>query len=748
MRVQIIVGGYTQFLTKAQGMPPHIEAALTKIIREFMWESDSSPRIALGVLQSPIEHGGLNLLDLKARNEAIDIMWLKSYLNFSPSRPTWAAVVDLIIDTSAPANMCNKARGNPFLQTWEIPTKGERTKGLNSDIMRMVAVARKHNVNIAAISLSTKLKKQLPAWYHIAADPRPITNVASICLLNNHDTTKVADLLQISARLRDQPQNQTHLRGPQCVCRECVQDRRKGCKDPNACAEEAQLRINRIAPKMNPTLAEGNRDGLSLTRTRKTNNELARQTNGTILFDPSVTCKDDLAECFRIFTNPDRITNIPAKRLQPRGVALRDQQIEAYTDGACYNNGKANAQCGSGIWFGPGQERNRAIKVPGREQSNQVGELIAIIIAAEAVPQSWPLKIHSDSRYAIDGLTKHLRTWEDNGWINVKNANIFKKAAYVLKRRTAPTSFQWVKGHSGNEGNEESDGLAKEGANKIEPDEVDLSIPKDFDLQGAKLSAITQVVAYRGILEQRRPYARPSTSENLQKARTAVIEYTQQTETDGTLWRGLQKSSIKIKIRQFLYKAMHETQKIGHFWTHIPGYEERQYCPTCRATETMEHILTTCATPARRIIWNLAEEIWPQENPRWPEISIGIVLGCGGITSIKPQNPNNEERGRRTNSGAVRLLQILLTESAHLIWVLRCERVIQQKDHSENEIRNRWLSNINRRLTEDKIIATKIKRSKNIMNKVKGTWEGVLSKTWTLPDEWLEHREFLVGRRA
>ena len=384
--VQIIVGGYTQFLTKAQGMPTHIEAALTKIIRDFMWENDSSPRIALGVLQSPIEQGGLNLLDLKARNEAIDIMWLKSYLNFSPSRPTWAAVIDLIIDTSAPASTCSKARGNPFLQTWEIPTKGRRTKGLNSDVMRMVTAARKHNANLAAIKLSTKLKEQLPAWYHMAADPRPITNVTSRCLLNNHAATKVADLLQISARLRTTPQNQTHLRGPQCICRDCVQDRRKECKDPNACAEEAQTRINGIAPKLNPTLAEGNQDGLSLTRTRRTNNELARQTNGSITFDPSVTCKDDLSECFRIFTDPDRITNILAKQLQPRGVALRNQQIEAYTDGACYNNGKADAQCGSGIWFGPGQERNKAIKVPGNEQSNQVGELIAVIAAAEAVP--------------------------------------------------------------------------------------------------------------------------------------------------------------------------------------------------------------------------------------------------------------------------------------------------------------------------------------------------------------------------
>lgn len=93
-----------------------------------------------------------------------------------------------------------------------------------------------------------------------------------------------------------------------------------------------------------------------------------------------------------------------------------------------------------------------------------------------------------------------------------------------------------MKGHSGNKGNKESDVLAKEGANKIEPDAIDLSIPKDFDLQRVKLLAIIQVVAYRGILEQKRPHAQPLMSENLQNACTTVIEYTQQTETDGTLW--------------------------------------------------------------------------------------------------------------------------------------------------------------------------------------------------------------------
>lgn len=321
-----------------------------------MWERDSSPRITLEILQRPIEEGGLNLLDLKVRNEAIDIIWLKSYLNLSPTRPTWAAIIDLIIDTSAPTNMCSKAQENPFLQSWNIPTRGKWTEGLNNDIIRMAAVARKHDTNLAAIKLSNQLKKQLPAWYHIAADPRPMTSVASRCLLNNHAITKVAELVQTSARIREPTQNPTHLRGPQCICRDCVRDRRRGCLNPNTCAEEAQIRIERIAPKLNPIAPETHRDGLSLTRTRKTNNEHAQQNNGVITFDPSITCKADLSECFRIFTNPDKVTNIPAKRLRAHGIMLRDQQIEVYTDGACYDNGKANAQCGSGVWFGPEQE--------------------------------------------------------------------------------------------------------------------------------------------------------------------------------------------------------------------------------------------------------------------------------------------------------------------------------------------------------------------------------------------------------
>ena len=148
---QMIIGGHTQFLSQAQGMLKVIEETLNRIIKNFVWEGDSSPRIANDTLRNPIEEGGLNLLDLEIRNEAIDIMWLKAYLNFSPKRPEWAIITDLIIEVSALEGLVKKAIINPFLQRWNAPTRRTNTYQSNSDIQRMIKVARKFNTNLAAI---------------------------------------------------------------------------------------------------------------------------------------------------------------------------------------------------------------------------------------------------------------------------------------------------------------------------------------------------------------------------------------------------------------------------------------------------------------------------------------------------------------------------------------------------------------------------------------------------------------------
>ena len=735
--IQAVVGGHTQFLAKVQGMPENIVSTLTKTIRDFMWEEDSSPRIALDLLQSPKSCGGLNLLDIKACNEAIEIMWLKSYLNFSPSRPEWAMVTDLILSATARPITIKRARKNPFLQTWEAAKQGTRARRLNSDITRMLQTARIYNTNLAAIRMSIELRAQLPAWYHMASDSSPITNTASKCLLDRHGVSTIADMLRTSDRLRNQNTNAQHLALPNCPCSDCVNDRTLGCHNPHQCANKALLRIHRTYPKLNPLRLGDPHDNLSLTKRRKSQNDRARAQKGEILFDPSITCKEDLAECFRIFIDPNRLTNIPAQRFYTPGITHCAQTVTVFTDGACFNNGKLNAKCGSGVYFGPSDPRNISFRPSGSFQSNQAGEVIAILKAALSVPKWTPLKIISDSLYAINGLTEHLSTWEDRGWIGIKNAPLFKATACVLKQRIATTSFQWTKGHAGDRGNEEADRLAKEGANKPTQNTLHLDIPKEFDLQGAKLSSLSQAIAYQGIMERKPPCIRPSTDMNLHRIREALQEYHGDLETDETLWNGTRNNNIRLKVHQFLFKAIHSTQKVGSYWSHIPNLEDRRYCNVCNVMESMEHILLHCQADTNETIWQLARNIWPHNPVHWPHLNFGILLGCGAIHL--PAEPLQQEaltppHRPHYHKGATRLLQILLSESLHLIWVLRCERVMQEKTHSHNEIKKRWSHVINSQLTQDNIIASKVRRNKSFSDLVKTTWKPALAANGRLPN--------------
>jgi ribonuclease HI len=495
-------------------------------------------------LYRPIEESGLNLLDIKARNEAIEITWLKDYLNFSPSRPTWAKITDLILKAAAPPSTSILARINSFLQSWNLPTKGPRHRWLNTDTVRMLKVARKYHTHLAAIRLSTHLCTQLPAWYHLRAAARPLTTRTVQCLLKKHSVATVADLISTSDHLCNENQIIPHTHDPQCICNGCSHDRENECTHPHECTADALARIHLITPKLNPLDPGDIHNNLSLTPSRRDNNRKARATDSKIRFDPTITCKSNLAECFRIFTNPDRISDAPARCDHTVRANHRHQSVTVYTDGACINNGKLNARCGSSIWISPNHAKNSAIRVPSPHQSNQVGEVAAIIAAVNSFPKFLPLTIILDSKYAINGLTTHLHTWEDHGWIGVKNTDLFKRAAFLLRSRIATTDFQWVKGHSGTLGNEESDRLAREGADKPNEDILSLEVPTEFDLQGAKLASISQAIAYRGIQDSKQHQPQNTTTRNLQIARDAIHEHSGVIETDESLWKGTQNPNI------------------------------------------------------------------------------------------------------------------------------------------------------------------------------------------------------------
>ena len=166
----------------------------------------------------------------------------------------------------------------------------------------MLKVARKYKVNLTAIRMTPHLLAQLLAWYHLSTEQKPIASHTAKCLLQKHSISKVADLVKTSAQLRHPNQHPRHRKNRNCTCQECEVDRNLGCRNPHKCAAEAITRLDLIHPKYNP-IKQDPPDGMSLTQTQKLRNERARETDGEITFDPSITCKDSLAECFCIFTN-------------------------------------------------------------------------------------------------------------------------------------------------------------------------------------------------------------------------------------------------------------------------------------------------------------------------------------------------------------------------------------------------------------------------------------------------------------
>jgi len=176
----------------------------------------------------------------------------------------------------------------------------------------MLKVAKNYNTNLVAVKISTRLHKELPAWYHLDKKLSTLNSKTARCLIEKHRVSTVTDLVNVSARVRNRHYTNTHRPYTFCLCRDCLSDQEKGCEDPHKCAEEALSKLRKISPKLNLLGAGMPPDCLSLTPRQMDINLREKLSNGKIIFDPSVTCNQSLADVFCIFVNPNLLSTQPA----------------------------------------------------------------------------------------------------------------------------------------------------------------------------------------------------------------------------------------------------------------------------------------------------------------------------------------------------------------------------------------------------------------------------------------------------
>jgi ribonuclease HI len=134
-------------------------------------------------------------------------------------------------------------------------------------------------------------------------------------------------------------------------------------------------------------------------------------------------------------------------------------KVDIYTDGACRGNP------GPGGWaalllFG---EHEREISGADPATTNNRMELTAVIRALEALKRPVEAAIYTDSQYVRQGVLEWMPNWKARGWKTaekkpVKNQDLWQALDALLPNHRL--EWHWVKGHSGNPGNERVDELA------------------------------------------------------------------------------------------------------------------------------------------------------------------------------------------------------------------------------------------------------------------------------------------------
>jgi len=140
--------------------------------------------------------------------------------------------------------------------------------------------------------------------------------------------------------------------------------------------------------------------------------------------------------------------------------------VEIFTDGACRGN-PGPGGWGALLRFG---DAEKTLHGGEQQTTNNRMELTAVIKALEALKKPCRIKLYSDSKYVLGGITEWMENWKKRNWKTaskkpVQNVELWQQLDVLADQHEI--EWHWVKGHSGHPENEIADQLANQGIDEL-----------------------------------------------------------------------------------------------------------------------------------------------------------------------------------------------------------------------------------------------------------------------------------------
>lgn len=155
------------------------------------------------------------------------------------------------------------------------------------------------------------------------------------------------------------------------------------------------------------------------------------------------------------------VASPPTRKPDRERTAAPHDRLAIYTDGGALGNP------GPGGWGAVILDADPPTELSGgfRRTTNNRMELTGAIMALRHLDRPMAVRLHTDSRYVVDGITKGwARRWQRQNWMRTRTApalNADLWAALLELTDRHEVEFVWVPGHAGIAYNERCDALVR-----------------------------------------------------------------------------------------------------------------------------------------------------------------------------------------------------------------------------------------------------------------------------------------------